>query len=298
MRVSVTLPVSDPRHTAAAVAGLEGSGFAGAYTFESSHDPFLPLAAAAGATRTLRLGTAVAIGFARNPMVLAHAGHDLQLMSEGRFELGLGSQIRPHIEKRFSETWSHPARRMREMVLAVRAIWEAWQAGGALDFRGEFYSHTLMTPFFDPGPNPYGPPPILVGGFGPRMVGVAGEVADGLVVHPFTTRRSLEELTLPALDAGLDRGGRPGPTSTSCGSRSSSRGPTTRSGGPTWRSPGRSSRSTARRPPTGPPSTCTAGATCSPSSTPCRSRAGGTAWPSSSPTSGSTSSPWSAPSTS
>ena len=208
MRVSVTLPVSDPRHTAAAVAGLEGSGFAGAYTFESSHDPFLPLAAAAGATRTLRLGTAVAIGFARNPMVLAHVGHDLQLMSEGRFELGLGSQIRPHIEKRFSETWSHPARRMREMVLAVRAIWEAWRVGGALDFRGEFYSHTLMTPFFDPGPNPYGPPPILVGGFGPRMVGVAGEVADGLVVHPFTTRRSLEELTLPALDGGLARSGR------------------------------------------------------------------------------------------
>jgi probable F420-dependent oxidoreductase len=141
-------------------------------------------------------------------MVLATLGHDLQVLSEGRLDLGLGSQIRPHIERRFSETWSHPARRMRELVLAIRAIWEAWQTGGRLDFEGEFYRHTLMTPFFDPGPNPFGPPPVLVGGFGPRMVGVAGEVADGLIVHPFASRRSMEELTMPALDAGLGRAGR------------------------------------------------------------------------------------------
>lgn len=208
MRISVTLPTGDPRTAAPAFAALEADGFHGAYTFESSHDPFLPLAMATGVTSTLRLGTAVAIGFARNPMVLAHLGYDLQLASEGRFDLGLGSQVRPHIEKRFSETWGRPAQRMREMVLAVNAIWEAWQTGGQLDFRGEFYRHTLMTPFFDPGPNPFGPPPLLVGGFGPRMVGVAGEVADGLVVHPFTTRRSMEERTLPALDAGLERTGR------------------------------------------------------------------------------------------
>jgi probable F420-dependent oxidoreductase len=208
MRISVTLPTGDPRSAAADFVALEAGGFHGGYTFEASHDPFLPLAIAAGATSTLRLGTAVAIGFARNPMVLAHLGYDLQVVSEGRFDLGLGSQIRPHIEKRFSETWSQPARRMREMVLAVKAIWDAWQSGGGLAFEGEFYRHTLMTPFFDPGPNPFGPPPILLGGFGPRMVGVAGEVADGLVVHPFTTRRSMEELTLPALDAGLARAGR------------------------------------------------------------------------------------------
>jgi probable F420-dependent oxidoreductase len=208
VRFSVTLPVGDPRATASDIAGLEGRGFAGAYTFEASHDPFLPLAAASGATSALRLGTAVAIGFARNPMVLANIGHDLQLMTDGRFELGLGSQIRPHIEKRFSETWSHPARRMRELVLAVKAIWEAWQTGGDLDFRGEFYTHTLMTPAFDPGPNPHGPPPILLGGFGPKMVGIAGEVADGLVVHPFASRASMEELTLPAFEAGRARAGR------------------------------------------------------------------------------------------
>ena len=208
MRVSVTLPTGDPRRAAEMFAGLDGRGLHGAYAFESSHDPFLPLALAAGSTSDLRLGTAVAIGFARNPMVLATLGNDLQALTEGRFELGLGSQIRAHIERRFSETWSQPARRMRELVLAVKAIWEAWQTGGKLAFEGEFYRHTLMTPFFDPGPNPFGPPPVLVGGFGPKMVGVAGEVADGLVVHPFTTRRSMEELTLPALDAGLDRAGR------------------------------------------------------------------------------------------
>jgi probable F420-dependent oxidoreductase len=204
----VTLPTGDPRTAAGAFTRLEAAGFHGGYTFESSHDPFLPLAIAAGATERLKLGTAVAIGFARNPMVLANLGYDLQVLSEGRFELGLGSQIKPHIEKRFSETWSQPAKRMREMVLAVKAIWEAWQSGGKLAFEGEIYRHTLMTPAFDPGPNPFGPPPILVGGFGPRMVGVAGEVADGLVVHPFASRRSMEELTLPALDAGLDKAGR------------------------------------------------------------------------------------------
>jgi probable F420-dependent oxidoreductase len=208
MRVSIMIPVEDPRKAGPLLADLEAVGYHGAYTFESSHDPFLPIAAAATSTRTMRLGTAVAIGFARNPMVLANIGHDLQVMTEGRFVLGLGSQIRPHIEKRFSETWSHPARRMREMVLAIKAIWSAWDTGGALDFRGEFYRHTLMTPAFDPGPNPFGSPPVLVGGFGPRMVHVAGEVADGLVVHPFASRRSMEELTLPALDEGLAVSGR------------------------------------------------------------------------------------------
>jgi probable F420-dependent oxidoreductase len=208
VRVSVTLPTGDPRKAAGAFAAIEEAGFHGGYAFESSHDPFVPLALAAGATSRIRLGTAVAIGFARNPMVLAHLGHDLQTLSEGRLELGLGSQVRAHIQNRFSEPWSQPARRMREMVLAIKAIWEAWQSGSRLSFEGEFYRHTLMTPFFDPGPNPFGPPRLLVGGFGPRMVAAAGEVADGLVVHPFASRRSMEELTLPALDRGLAASGR------------------------------------------------------------------------------------------
>jgi probable F420-dependent oxidoreductase len=150
----------------------------------------------------------VAIGFARTPMLLANIGHDLQELSKGRFILGLGSQIRPHVEKRFSMPWSKPAARMRELVLGIRAIWRAWNEREPLRFKGEFYTHTLMTPFFDPGPNPYGPPRIFVAGVGPRMTEVAAEVADGFFVHPLHSERSIAELTLPALRAGLARSGR------------------------------------------------------------------------------------------
>ena len=206
MRIATTVPTQDPRTAADVFADLETIGYDSGFSFESKHDPFLPLALAAPRTTSLRLGTAVAIGFARNPMVLANVGYDLQLITEGRFVLGLGSQVRPHIEKRFSETWSRPAARMRELVLAIRAIWARWEGTADLRFEGEFYRHTLMTPAFDPGPNPFGPPPVFVGGFGPRMIGVAGEVADGLIVHPFNTRRSLEEIVVPALTRGRDAG--------------------------------------------------------------------------------------------
>jgi probable F420-dependent oxidoreductase len=208
MKIAITVPTLDPRHSGATFAEIEAAGYDSGFTFESSHDPFLPLALASEHTEHLRLGTAVAIGFARNPMVLANIGWDLQSISGGRFVLGLGSQIRPHIEKRYSEQWSRPAARMREMVEAIRAIWAAWEGQADLRFEGEFYHHTLMTPAFDPGPNPFGPPPVFVGGFGPRMIGVAGEVADGFVVHPFNTRRTIEDLVLPALDTGLERSGR------------------------------------------------------------------------------------------
>ena len=206
MRIATTVPTQDPRTAADVFADLETIGYDSGFSFESKHDPFLPLALAAPRTTSLRLGTAVAIGFARNPMVLANVGYDLQLITEGRFVLGLGSQVRPHIEKRFSETWSRPAARMRELVSAIRAIWDRWEGTADLRFDGEFYRHTLMTPAFDPGPNPFGPPPVFVGGFGPRMIGVAGEVADGLIVHPFNTRRSLEEIVVPALTRGRDAG--------------------------------------------------------------------------------------------
>jgi probable F420-dependent oxidoreductase len=141
-------------------------------------------------------------------MTLAQAAYDLQLASRGRFNLGLGTQIKPHIEKRYSMPWSKPADRMRELVLAIRAIWSAWHEGARLDFRGDFYTHTLMTPFFDPGPNPYGLPRIFLGGVGPRMTEVAGEVADGFMVHPFSTEKFMRETTLPALERGLARSGR------------------------------------------------------------------------------------------
>jgi probable F420-dependent oxidoreductase len=187
---------------------LEAAGYDGVYTFESSHDPFFPLLLAAEHTERLELTTAIAIAFARNPMTLASIGYDLQLASKGRFHLGLGTQIKPHIEKRFSMPWSHPAARLREMVLAIRAIWATWQDGEPLQFRGEFYRHTLMTPFFDPGPNPYGVPRIVLGGVGPRMTEVAGEVADGFMIHPFATEESVRTVTVPALERGLVRAGR------------------------------------------------------------------------------------------
>jgi len=202
LHLATTVPTEDPSRSGELFARLERIGYDTAFSFEAKHDPFLPLALAAQTTSTLRLGTAVAIGFARNPMVLANVGYDLQQMSAGRFVLGLGSQIRPHIQNRFSEEWSRPAARMRELVCAVRAIWDCWEGRAALHFDGDFYRHTLMTPAFDPGPNPYGPPPVFVGGFGPRMIEVAGEVADGLIVHPFNSRRSLEEIVLPALARG------------------------------------------------------------------------------------------------
>jgi len=190
------------------VRRLEAKGYAGAFTFEGPHDPFFPLLLAARASERIQLYTAVAIGFARNPMILANIGWDLQALSKGRFLLGLGTQIRPHIVKRFGMPWSKPAMRMKEMVLAIKEIWRCWEEGDRLDFRGEIYQHTLMTPVFNPGPHPFGPPPIFLAGVGPRMTGVAGEVADGFLVHPFGTHESLRELTWPALEGGLARAGR------------------------------------------------------------------------------------------
>jgi probable F420-dependent oxidoreductase len=203
VRIATTVPTEAPSRSGELFERLERIGYDTGFSFEAKHDPFLPLALASQTTSALRLGTAVAIGFARNPMVLANVGYDLQQMSAGRFVLGLGSQIRPHIQNRFSETWSQPAARMRELVLAIRAIWDRWEGKSELHFDGDFYRHTLMIPAFDPGPNPYGPPPVFIGGFGPRMIEVVGEVADGLIVHPFNSRRSLDELVVPALVRGL-----------------------------------------------------------------------------------------------
>jgi probable F420-dependent oxidoreductase len=208
MKVYTTAPLEDPRRARTIYRELEEIGYDGGFSFEAKHNPFLALAVAAEHTQRMRLGTAIAIAFARNPMDLAGLGYDLQLITGGRFVLGLGTQVRPHIEKRFSSTWSHPAARLREIVLAIRAIWDCWEGKGALDFRGRFYRHTLMIPAFDPGPNPFGPPPVFTGGFGPLMTELAGEVCDGFIAHPFTTRKSLLEITLPAISRGLARAGR------------------------------------------------------------------------------------------
>ncbi len=193
---------------AGAAAAIEAEGFDGAFTFDGPHDPFLPIAVAAGATTRLELGTAIAVAFARNPMTVAQTASDLQRLCSGRFYLGLGSQIRAHVERRFSMPWSHPTARMHEFVRAVRAIWHAWNTGERLDFRGEFYTHTLMSPMLSPGPNPFGDPPIFVAGVGEKMVEVAGEVGDGFLVHPLHTPALLRGVTLPALERGLSRSGR------------------------------------------------------------------------------------------
>ena len=204
----MTVPTDDLTEAPTIYAELEALGYDRAFSFEAKHNPFLPLAVAAQHTERIQLGTAIAIAFARTPMTLANAGWDLQTITGGRFALGLGSQVRPHIVERYGMEWSRPAARMREMVLAIRTIWEAWETGDPLDFRGDFYAHTRMVPAFDPGPNPYGPPPILTAGVGPLMTEVAGEVADGFLVHPLNTRRSLQELTVPAIARGAARAGR------------------------------------------------------------------------------------------
>jgi probable F420-dependent oxidoreductase len=198
----------DPTGVIDAARQAEEVGYDGVWSAETSHDPFLPLVLASEHTERIDLGTGIAVAFARNPMTLAVMANDLQTLSRGRFMLGLGSQIKPHIEKRYSMPWSHPAPRMRELILAIRAIWSSWSDGSRLAFRGSFYRHTLMTPMFDPGPNAFGNPRIFLAAVGPRMTEVAGEVADGMLAHAFTTERYLREVTMPALERGLAASGR------------------------------------------------------------------------------------------
>src|SRR5580692_2093551 len=198
----------DPSGIAEAAKQAEANGYDGVWSAETGHDPFLPIAIGAAATQKLEFGTGIAVAFARNPMNLAVLANDLQLLTKGRFMLGMGSQIKPHITKRFSMPWSHPAPRMRELVLAIRAIWKTWETGEPLAFRGEFYTHTLMTPFFNPGPNPYGNSKILLAAVGELMTEVAGEVGDGFLVHGFSTERYLREVSLPALERGAAKAGK------------------------------------------------------------------------------------------
>jgi len=206
MKLDVQLDAR-PDEAAARAQELLSAGVDGLFTFEGPHDVFAPLITAAGVVET-DLMTNVAIALPRSPMHLANLAYDLQLLSKGRFRLGLGSQIKPHIENRYGATWSRPAARMREIVLAVKAILGSWQDGTRLDFRGEFTKHTLMPPTFVPGPNPYGVPPVLLGALGPVMTRTAAEVADGLLVMPFHSHRHFRERTLPAVAEGLELAGR------------------------------------------------------------------------------------------
>ena len=186
---------------------LRDAGAGGVFTFEGPHDVFAPLTLAS-TVEGVDLMTNVAIAFPRNPIHLAHQAIDHQILSQGRFTLGLGTQIRTQIEKRFGADFDKPVARMVELIGALRAIFASWSTGERLDFRGDFYRHTLMTPNFTPRDNPYGPPPIYVGALGPRLTRATAEVADGLLVMPFGSKRFLNDVTMPAVRAGLEAGGR------------------------------------------------------------------------------------------
>jgi probable F420-dependent oxidoreductase len=200
--VTATLPEIEAAAAAAETAGYDGFGVP-----ETRHDAFTALTLAARGTSAITLQSAIAVAFARNPMSVAVLANDTQLISGGRFQLGLGSQVRPHIERRYSMPWSHPAARMEEFIAAVRAIWQSWASADRLAFRGRFYHHTLMTEFFSPGPNPHGNPPVLLAAVGELMTRAAGRMADGMLCHGFTTQAYLRECTIPWLVAargGLD----------------------------------------------------------------------------------------------
>jgi len=209
MRLDVSLPpisLTDVPKTATAVEGLR---FDGLWSAETQHDPFLPLALVAEHTSEIRFGTAVAIAFARSPANVAHTAWDLSAASQGRFILGLGTQVKPHIERRFGMTWpDSPVGKLREFVLAVRAFWSAWQGDGHLNYRGEYYKLGLMTPFFNPGPISHPEIPIYLAGVNPGMCRLTGEVADGFHIHPLHTERYLREVVRPAIAEGAKRAGR------------------------------------------------------------------------------------------
>jgi probable F420-dependent oxidoreductase len=196
--------------TTALAGEAEAKGYGGVWVAETAHDAFLQALQAANGTTGISVGTEIAIAFARTPMTLAYSGYDLARYSEGRFIMGLGSQVKAHIVRRFGMPWSEPAKRMRELILATRAIWHAWENEEPLDFRGDFYQHTLMTPFFSPPRHDFGPPPVFAGGVGALMTEAVGEAADGYFFHPFTTQRFVHEVTQPALSRGRAKAGKSG----------------------------------------------------------------------------------------
>ncbi|MAW27448.1 MAG: LLM class F420-dependent oxidoreductase [Gammaproteobacteria bacterium] len=200
--------VADWKKIPSHIQAMEAAGFDGVGSAEMNHDPFFPLLLAAEHSEKIELRTSIAVAFARSPMILANLGHDLNAYSQGRFTMGLGSQIRAHITKRFSMPWGAPAGQMKELIQAMRAIWANWYDGEPLRFEGKYYSHTLMTPAFTPQDNEYGAPKVTLAAVGPIMTRIAGEVADGLIIHPFSNEKYIREVTLPAVQEGLRRSGR------------------------------------------------------------------------------------------
>ncbi len=209
MKISCMLG-SDLEMAPLAIGKIEAFGYDEAFSAEINNEPFFPLVLAAEHSKQIALTTSISVAFARNPMTMANLAWDLNQYAKGRFVLGVGSQIKPHITKRFSMPWSKPAARMREYILSMRAIWDCWEGGGneRLDFRGEFYQHTLMTPMFVPAKREFAAPSVRLAGVGPLMTEVAGEVADGLIAHGFSTPQYMREVTLPAVERGLAKNNR------------------------------------------------------------------------------------------
>jgi probable F420-dependent oxidoreductase len=208
MRVEYPLDLDHLRSLPPLIQTLEAVGYDGVATVETRHDPFAPLVLAAEHSQRLQLATGVAIAFPRSPMITAYTAWDLQAFSGGRFALGLGPQVKAHNERRFSVSWSAPVPRLREYILALRAIWACWQHGTPLNFRGQHYTFTLMTPFFTPPPLEHPTIPIHLAAVNPAMARLAGEIADGIRLHPFLSPRYLREVILPAVHDGAARAGR------------------------------------------------------------------------------------------
>jgi probable F420-dependent oxidoreductase len=208
MKIDASLLVHDLRRMPALARFADETGFDGLWTFETAHEPFLPLVLAAEHSRNLSLGTSIAVAFARSPTVLAYTGWDLARFSSGRFIMGLGTQVKGHNERRFGVKWERPVEKMREVILALRAVWECWQNRTKLNFQGEFFKLTLMTPFFSPQPHEYYRIPIYIAGVNRRMCQLAGELCQGFHVHPLHTSRYLREVVTPSIQRGLTAGGR------------------------------------------------------------------------------------------
>ncbi len=210
MKLDAGLPV-DGKHLSGITgvsSAAESLGFSGLWTSETKHDSFLPLAVAAGATKSLSLGNSVAIAFSRSPMVTAQLAWDLQDLSGGRFILGLGTQVKAHITRRFSMPWDKPASRLADYIRALRAIWESFQSEGKLKYEGEFYKHTLITPFFNPGPIEHPNIPVYIAGVNTRLARLAGSLCDGFHVHPFHTPEYVRQVVKPAVEEGAGTEGR------------------------------------------------------------------------------------------
>jgi probable F420-dependent oxidoreductase len=208
MKLDTTLAVHDLRAVADYARMAEDIGFDALWSTEAKHDPFLPLAVASTTTQQLKLGTAIAVAFPRSPTITAHTAWDLQTSSQGRFILGLGTQVKGHNVRRFGVPWEAPVKKLREVIVALRALWDCWQHGTPLKVEGEFYKLSLMIPEFSPDPQPYGRPPVYIAGVNPLMCRLAGELCDGFHVHPMHTIKYLKEVVLPNIATGAAGAGR------------------------------------------------------------------------------------------